>query len=87
MPDVILIRVSLFDEPSKEPLPTEPTVGDFRLAIIKGGLSLVPWVTGPFAEVMGLLVTSPLARRRDEWWADVAQRVLYLEGKSAGLQI
>jgi hypothetical protein len=77
----ILFRVLLFDEPSKQPLPTELTLEDHRLALIKGGLSALPLVGGALAEEMGLLLITPLARRRDEWWADVARRMLYLEGK------
>jgi hypothetical protein len=78
--------VALFDEPSKQPLPSEPTLEDHRIAIIKGGLSALPLVGGILAEEMGLLVMSPLTRRRDEWLADVAQRVLYLEGKVQGFK-
>jgi hypothetical protein len=26
-------------------------------------------------------------RRRDDWWADVAQRVLYLEGRVQGFKL
>jgi hypothetical protein len=78
--------VALFDEPSKQPLPSEPTLADHRFAIIKGGLSAVPFVGGVLAEEMGLLVMGPLTRRRDEWWADVAQRVRYLESKEQGFK-
>jgi hypothetical protein len=35
---------------------------------------------------MGLLLITPLTRRRDEWWADVARRLLYLEGKVQGFK-
>jgi len=76
--------VSLFDEPSKQPLPSEPTLEDHRLAVIKGSLSALPLVGGALSEVIGLLVMGPLARRRDEWWTDVARRLLDLEGKVHG---
>jgi hypothetical protein len=85
-PAGILIRVALFDEPSNQPLPSEPTLADHRYALIKGGLSALPLVGGALAEEMGLLLIAPLTRRRDAWWADIAQRVLYLEGKVPGFR-
>ena len=78
--------MSLFDEPSKQSLPSEPTLEDHRLALIKGSLSALPFVGGALAEEMGLLLITPLTRRRDEWWADVARRVLDLEGKVQGFK-
>lgn len=51
----------------------------------QGGLSALPLVGGALVEEMGLLLIAPLTRRRDEWWADVAPRLLYLEGKVQGL--
>jgi hypothetical protein len=78
--------VSLFDEPSKQPLPSGTTLEDHRLALIKGGLAALPLVGGALAEEMGLLLITPLTRRRDEWWADVARRVLYLEDKVQGFK-
>ena len=44
--DGTLIRVSLFDEPSKQPLPSQPSLQDHRLALIKDGLSALPLVGG-----------------------------------------
>jgi hypothetical protein len=84
--DGILIRVSLFDEPSKQPLPSQPSLQEHRLALIKGGLSEQPLVGGALAEEMGLFLITPLTRRRDEWRADVARRLLYLEGKVQGFK-
>jgi hypothetical protein len=86
MSDAILNRVSLLDEPSKQPLPSELTLEDHRFALIKGGISALPFVGGVLAEEMGLLLITPLTRRRDEWWADVARRVLDLEGKVHGFK-
>ena len=78
--------MSLLDEPSRQPLPSEPTLEDHRYAVIKGGLSALPLVGCALAEEMGLLLMAPLTRRRDDWWADVARRVLYLEGKVQGFR-
>lgn len=78
--------MSLFDEPSKHPLPSEATLEDYRFALIKGTLSALPLVGGALAEVMGLLLITPLAGRRDEFWEDMARRLLYLEGKVEGFK-
>jgi hypothetical protein len=78
--------MALFDEPSKQPLPSEPTLEDHRFALLKSGLSSLPFVGGALAEEMGLLLITPLARRRDEWWADVARRLLDLEAKVEGFK-
>ena len=77
--------MALLDEPSKQPLPSTPTLEDHRFALVKGGISALPLVGGALAEEMGLLLIAPLTRRRDEWWADVARRVLELESKVQSL--
>jgi hypothetical protein len=84
---VIFIRVALLDEPSKHPLPSEPTLKDHRVALIKGGISSLPFVGSALAEEMGLLLITPLARRRDEWWADVARWLHEVEGRVDGFRI
>jgi hypothetical protein len=78
--------VAIFDEPSKDPLPGAPTLKDHRFALIKGGLSSLPFVGGALAEEMGLLLITPLARRRYEWWADVARRLHEVEARVAGFR-
>jgi hypothetical protein len=83
---VILIHVAIFDEPSKGPLPGAPTLKDHRFALIKGVLSSLPFVGGALAEEMGILLITPLARRRDEWWADVARRLHEVEARVAGFR-
>jgi hypothetical protein len=76
--------MGLFDEPSKRQLPREPTPQDHRFAVIKGTLSSIPLVGGVLAEEMGLLLVTPLARRRDAWFEDIARRLREVEGRVAG---
>ena len=75
------------DEPSKQPLPSELRLEDHGLALIKGAIAAVPLVGGVLAEEMGLLLITPLTRRRDEWWADVVRRVHDLEEKVQGFKL
>ena len=63
---MLFIPVALFDEPSKQPQPSEPTLEDHRFALIKGGLSSLPFVGGALPRKWGLLLIAPLSRRRDE---------------------
>jgi len=45
--------------------PSKPTKGDYLHGMVKGGLSLVPGVGGAAAEVFGLLVKTPAAKRME----------------------
>ncbi len=75
--------MGLFDEPSKKQLPSEPTPQDHRYAVIKGALSSIPLIGGVLAEEMGLVLVTPLARRRDAWFEDVARRLREIEDRVA----
>ena len=63
----------------------EGAVGDFAHTIVKAGISTLPIVGGPAAELFASLVTPPLERRRNEWMLDVSARLASLESK--GLDI
>ena len=78
--------MGLFDEPSKQTLPSEPTLEDHRSAIIKGTLSSIPVLGGVLAEELGLVLVTPLARRRDAWFEDIARRLRELEGRVDGFR-
>jgi hypothetical protein len=74
---------SIFDEPSKHPLPA-PEVKDHGAATIKGMISSLPFVGGVIAEELALVLNAPLSRRRDEWLTDLARRLHDLEGRVNG---
>jgi len=74
----------LFDERSRQELP-KPQFEDVRHATVKGLLAIVPGFGGPASELMGLL-SSPLAQRRDDWFADLARRLRDLEGRVEGFR-
>ena len=67
--------ISIFNEPSRQPLPTEPKLKEHGTAVIKGALGSIPVLGGVLAEELGLILASPLARRRDDWFADLAQHI------------
>jgi hypothetical protein len=74
--------MALLDEPSRKPLP-QPTFEDVTYAGRKGLASIIPFVGGAASELLGLL-SSPLAQRRDDWFEDLARRLLDLEGNVEG---
>jgi hypothetical protein len=76
--------MAIFDEPSRESLP-QPTFEDAAYAGRKGLLSMIPFVGGVGAELVGLL-SSPVAQRRDAWLEDLARRLLDLEGRVDGFR-
>ncbi len=76
--------MAIFDEPSREPLP-QVTFEDVAHAGRKGLLSMIPFVGGVEAELLGLL-SSPLAQRRDDWWEDLERRLRNLEGQVEGFR-
>jgi len=66
----------IFDEPSRQPLPTDLEFDDVTYAVKKGIAGLAP-LGGELFE----LLTSPLARRRDDWLEDLERRLRDLEKK------
>lgn len=60
---------------------------DLAYTAAKGALSMVPLAGTALAEVFALVIAAPLARRRDEWMEEVAERLVALEGKVAGFKL
>jgi hypothetical protein len=55
--------------------------GDILQAAAKAGLSAIPVVGGPLAELLGLVIAPRLNKRRDEWLETLAERLVELEEK------
>lgn len=55
--------------------------GDVGHAIVRAGLSAIPYAGGPAVELVNLLVQPPIERRRDEWMQDLGERLLQLESQ------
>jgi len=45
----------------------KPMSGDALHTFVKAGLSAIPIVGGPAAELFAYVVVPPLTKRRDEW--------------------
>jgi hypothetical protein len=73
--------MDIFDEPSRKVLPKAPDLDEIRYRALKGVASLIPGG----GELFGLL-TSPLARRRDDWMEDLERRLRDLEGHVKGFR-
>jgi hypothetical protein len=78
------IVVTIFDEPSRKPLPS-PTFEDVKRAGLKALVASVPGVGSGAAELLGLL-SSPVMERRDDWWSDLQRRLRDLEGRVEGFR-
>lgn len=59
-----------------------PTAGDYSYAVAKGGLGAIPIVGSVASELLGLLVTPPLEKRRQKWMTEVGQKLKELEESS-----
>jgi len=60
----------------------KPTAGDYTFALTKGGLGAIPIVGSISSELLGLLVTPPLEKRRQDWMTEVGARLKELEENS-----
>jgi len=73
----------IFDEPSRQPLPS-PDYGDVSRAAARGLLAMVPF--GNVVSELWALLGPPVAQRRDDWLQDLARRLRDLEGKIDGFR-
>src|ERR1035437_2463632 len=60
----------------------KPTAGDYSYAVAKGGLGAIPIVGSVASELLGLLVTPPLEKRRQNWMTEVGEKLKELEENS-----
>ena len=58
------------------------TAGDYSYAVVKGGLGAIPIVGSMASELLGLLVTPPLEKRRQKWMTEIGEKLKELEEKS-----
>ena len=76
--------MAIFDEPSRAALP-QPRVEDMTRAGAKTLVSMITFVGGAGAELIGLL-SSPVGLRRDAWLEDLERRLRDLESEIAGFR-
>jgi hypothetical protein len=63
------------------------TKNDVAHTIVKAGISAIPLVGSPAAEIFGLIVTPPLTKRRDEWVESIVDGLKELEQKVDGFSM
>lgn len=63
------------------------TGGDIAHAIAKAGISGIPVIGGPVAEIFSLIIVPPLSKRRDKWIESIAEDLKKLEEKVSGFKI
>jgi hypothetical protein len=64
--------------------PPSQTKGDIAQAIARGAVSMVPFVGGPAAELIGLVLQPALEHRREEWLQDLASAIDEIRGRMDG---
>lgn len=71
-------------DPLKKP---KATIGDIAHTAAKAGLSGIPLVGSPAAEIFAAIITPPLTKRRDEWVESIVDGLKALEDKVEGFKI
>ena len=64
----------------------EKTGADAAHAIAKAGMSAIPVVGGPAAELFQYIVQPPLEKRRARWMEEVGEKLKELEAKGLDLE-
>ena len=67
--------------------PPAPAAGDHTHVIIKAGLSAIPVLGGPAAELFAHIIVPPLTKRRDEWLQSIAEGLNALERRVGAFSV
>lgn len=65
----------------------EPTEADTAQAMAKAGIAAIPVIGGPINQVISLVLTPAVGRRRDEWLKELADALDQMEKKVAGFRV
>ncbi len=68
-------------ENNKKYTPPKAGSDDVAYATVKAGISMIPVAGAPASELLGLIVTPPLEKRRSEWMESIGNGLLELEQK------
>jgi hypothetical protein len=55
------------------------SAGDYSYALAKGALGMIPIAGAPAQEILGMIVTPPLEKRRTEFLLEMGERLKFLE--------
>jgi len=61
--------------------------GDYAYALAKAGISQLPIVGAPIAEILPLIIAPPIEKRRTEWLKSLGERLKLLEEKVGGFKL
>jgi hypothetical protein len=78
-------RIKLFSSRSEQY--PEPTIGDLALGAARAAVAAVPIVGGSATEVLAMVLAPSVARRRDQWFKELADGLDQLETKVDGFRI
>lgn len=67
--------------------PPKENYKDKLHALVKGGLGSIPVAGSLAAELFGMIITSPISKRRDEWLLSIVNKIVELEQRESGFDI
>jgi hypothetical protein len=65
----------------------EESIGDVAHTVVKAGLSAIPVIGGPLAELFAAVIEPPISRRRVQWIESIGNGLKILEEKVDGFKI
>ncbi len=65
--------------------PPKPSKGDTAHALAKAGISAIPMIGGPGAELFQHIVQPPIEKRRVEWMGYVGEKLIELESRGVDI--
>lgn len=65
----------------------EPGVTNETRALVKSGLAAIPAIGGALSELIDLVISPSLARRRDDWLRELANALEALEARVEGFRL
>jgi len=65
----------------------QPTEADAAQAIARAGIAAIPIIGGPINQLLSLVLAPAVARRRDEWFKELADALEDMEKRVAGLKL
>jgi hypothetical protein len=61
--------------------------GDYVYALTRAGISQIPFVGAPVAEILPLILAPPMEKRRSEWLKDLGEQLKLLEKQVEGFKL
>lgn len=65
----------------------EPTEADTAQALARAGIAAIPVIGGPINQILSLVLSPAVGRRRDEWFKELADGLDQMEKKIVGFKV